>query len=186
MPVRILAILFALSALLVAVPAFADCTDDACGAIQKILQARSNNFAKLKGKPGSDPRGDADWEGTQTIPGLINYCYVYKRGENSRYEYRCDAAGMGTQAFLPLEKAKKIAESVRAAFQSVDPKTVWFEDPAARALASIDGFQGTEGWYGGAAKTKLTAKVEIVGSGSGGHTVSVSVFASPLSRRDLK
>jgi len=172
--------------LMLSAPAFADCSDDICGSIQKILQARSSNFAKFKGKPGVDPRGDALWAGTQTIPGLIDYCYVYKRGESSHYEYHCDSSGLGTQPPQSLEKGKQIAERAKSALQSADPKLMWFEDPAARALGDIDGFQGTEGWYGGYATKKISVRVEIVGSGSGGHTVRVSVFAKPLSRRDLK
>jgi len=88
-------------ALLFAVPAFADCGDDACRSIQKILEARSGNFSKIKGKPGLDPRGDPVWEGTQAIAGLINTCSINKRGEGSHYEYRCDS-----QASHSSEKAK--------------------------------------------------------------------------------
>lgn len=90
--------------------------------MQKILQARSDNFAKFKGKPGIDPKGDALWEGTQTLTGLIDYCYVCKRGESSHYEYRRDSCGLGTRAPQSLEKAQQIAESVKTAFQSADPK----------------------------------------------------------------
>jgi hypothetical protein len=103
--------------LMFSAPAFANCTDEVCGAMQKILQARSDNFAKFKGKPGVDPKGDALWEGTQTITGLIDYCYVYKRGESSHYEYHCDSSGLGTRAPQSLEKAQQIAESVKTAFQ---------------------------------------------------------------------
>ena len=71
----------ALFALLVSVPARADCSDEACSSIKKILDARSGNFAKIKGKPALDPRGDPVWEGTQAIAGLIDYCYINKRGE---------------------------------------------------------------------------------------------------------
>ena len=75
---------------LLATPAYAYCTDDVCGSLQKILAARSGNFAKLKGKTAIDPRGDPIWDGTQPIAGLINACHIYKRGEGVRYEYRCD------------------------------------------------------------------------------------------------
>ena len=75
--------------LLLTGPAWADCSDDVCVSLQKILAARSGNFAKLKGKPTVDTRGDAVWQGTQPIGSLINTCYVYKRGEGARYEYRC-------------------------------------------------------------------------------------------------
>lgn len=176
----------ALFTLLSVAPAFADCTDEPCGSIQKILQARSGSFAKLKGKPATDPRGDAMWEATQTIPGLINYCYVYKSGESLRYEYRCDSSGLGATAPQSLEKAKQGAEKIKAAFQAADPKIRWFDDPAALALAAIDGFQGTEGWYGGYATNKLMVKVKIAGSGSNGGTVGFTVFAKPITRRDLK
>ena len=64
---------------LLAAPAYADCADDVCGSLQKILAARSGNFAKLKGKAAVDPRGDPVWQGTQPIAGLINACYIYKR-----------------------------------------------------------------------------------------------------------
>jgi len=169
-------------ALLFAVPAFADCGDDACRSIQKILEARSGNFSKIKGKPGLDPRGDPVWEGTQAIAGLINTCSINKRGEGSHYEYRCDS-----QASHSSEKAKKIAEGVKAAFQSADPTLVWFEDPAARALADIQGFHGTEGWYGGYAKNKaMLVKVESIVSDAAGSTAVVTVFAKPVTRRDLK
>jgi hypothetical protein len=172
------------STLMFSTPAFADCTGDVCGAMQKILKARSDNFAKLKGKPGVDPRGNALWEGTQTITGLIDYCYVYQRGESSHYEYHCDSSRLGTQAPQSLENAQQIAESVKTAFQSADPKLVWFEDPTALALANVEGFQETVGWYGGHATKKIVVRVAIVGSGD--YTVRVSVFAKPLARRDLK
>jgi len=179
-------IFVALFTLLFSAAAFADCVDDVCGSIQKILLARSSNFAKLKGKPGAAPKDDPLWEGTQTIPGLINYCYVYARGEGSRYEYRCDASGLGAQASLPLEKAKEIAERVKTAFQSADPKLVWFVDPTTLALAKIQGFDGSEAWYGGYATDKLAVKVAIFGSAANGSTVTVAVFAKPLVRRDVK
>jgi len=175
-----------LAALLLSAPAFADCTDDACVSIQKIIQARANNFSAFKGKPGIDLRGDALWEGRQTIPGLIDYCYVYARGEGSRYEYYCDTSGLGSKAFVPLEKARQIAETVKVVFRSADPKLVWFEDPNAQALANIDGFEGSQAWYGGLSKDKLTVKVEVLGSGSGDTTVGVKIFAKPLKKRDVQ
>jgi hypothetical protein len=141
-------------ALMLATPALADCADEVCASLQKILAARSGNFAKLKGKATVDPRGDPVWQGTQAIGGLINTCYVYKRGEGARYEYRCDSSGFGAEPSQPPEKAKQIAEAVKAAFQAADPTLVWFEDPATRALAGIEGFQGTQGWYGGYVKNK--------------------------------
>lgn len=172
----------ALFALLVSVPARADCSDEACSSIKKILDARSGDFAKIKGKPALDPRGDPVWEGTQAIAGLIDYCYINKRGEGSRYEYRCDS-----QASRSREKAKKIADCVMTALQSAEPQLVWFDDPAALALADIEGFRGTEGWYGGYAKNKsMLVKVEIVVSEATGSVTSVTIFAKPLTRRDLK
>ena len=110
--------------LMLATPALADCTDEVCGSLQKILAARSGNFAKLKGKATVDPRGDPVWQGTQAIGGLINTCYVYKRGEGARYEYRCDSSGFGAEPSQPPEKAKQIAEAVKAAFQAADPTLV--------------------------------------------------------------
>jgi hypothetical protein len=107
--------------LLLTGPALADCTDDVCVSLQKILAARSGNFAKLKGKATVDTRGDAVWQGTQPIGSLINACYVYKRGEGSRYEYRCDSSGFGAQPPQSAEKAKQIAADVKAAFQAADP-----------------------------------------------------------------
>jgi hypothetical protein len=177
-----LPILVSMFALIIAVPAFAECGDDACRSIQKILEARSGNFAKIKGKPALDPRGDPVWEGTQAIAGLINACSINKRGEGSHYEYRCDSPTSHSP-----EKAKKIAESAKAAFQAADPMLVWFEDPAARALADIQGFHGTEGWYGGYAKNKaMPVKIESVVSNAAGSTAVVTVFAKPVTRRDLR
>jgi hypothetical protein len=95
----------------------------------------------------------------QTITGLMDYCYVYKRGESSHYEYHCDSSRLGTQAPQSLEKAQQIAESVKTAFQSADPKLVWFEDPTALALANVEGFQQTVGWYGGYATKKIVVWV---------------------------
>jgi len=184
MPPRILMTIVML--LLGAAPAFAECRDDACGAVEKILQARSANFAKLKGKPGPDPRGDPAWEGTQPIAGLIRSCYIRKHGEGSRYEYHCEASGREKTAELSREKAKQIGEKMKAAIDAADPKIVWFDDPAARALAEIEGYAGTEGWYGGYSKKQIMLKVEIVVSQIVGHTASVTVFAKPLARPDLR
>jgi hypothetical protein len=173
--------------LMLATPAYADCADDLCGSLQKILAARSGNFAKLKGKTAVDPRGDPVWQGTQPIAGLIDACYIYKRGEGARYEYRCDSSGFGTQPSQSAEKVKQIAASVKAALQAADPTLVWFDDPASRSLADIEGFRGTEGWYGGYAKNKsMVARVEIVVSDATGNATIVTVFAKPLTRRDLK
>src|SRR5262249_36819032 len=47
--------------------AMTECADEVCGSLQRILAARSGNFAKLKGKPSVDTRGDAVWLGTQAI-----------------------------------------------------------------------------------------------------------------------
>jgi hypothetical protein len=141
-------------ALMLAAPAYADCAGDLCGSLQKILAARSGNFAKLKGKPAIDPRGDPVWDGTQPISGLINACYIYKRGEGSRYEYRCDSSGFGTLTSQSPEKGKQIAASVKAAFQAADPTLVWFEDPASRALADIEGFAAPRA---GTAATRKTS-----------------------------
>jgi hypothetical protein len=173
-------------AVLLSSAALADCADDACSAIQKILAARSGNFAKLKGKPGVAQKGDPRWQGTQTIPGLLDYCYVYARGEGARYEYRCDASPPGEAPAIPLEQAKVVADRVKAALQSADPKLQWFADPDAAALAKIDGFEGSTAWYGGYAPNKLAAKVAVFGSASDGGTVAAAVFAKPLVRRDVK
>jgi hypothetical protein len=178
--------LLALFVLLSSSPAFADCTDDACRAIQKILQARSGSFSALKGKPGRDRRGDPLWEGKQSIPGLIDHCYVYPSGEGSRYEYYCDAAGLGADTSISLEKAKQIAEGLKTLLQSADPKLIWFADTAAFALANVDGFEGSEGWYGGYSKDKLAVKVGVFGPAPGNTTVFVKVFVKPLKRRDVK
>ena len=158
-----------------------------CASNSRILAARSGNFAKLKGKTAVDPRGDPVWQGTQSIAGLIDACYIYKRGEGARYEYRCDSSGFGTQPSQSAEKVKQIAASVKAALQAADPTLVWFDDPASRSLADIEGFRGTEGWYGGCAKNKsMVARVEIVVSDATGNATIVTVFAKPLTRRDLK
>ena len=171
---------------MLAVPAFAECTDEVCGSLQKILAARSGNFAKLKGKPTVDARGDAVWLGTQAIGSLINTCYVYKRGEGARYEYRCDSSAFGARP-QPAELAKQIAADVKAAFQVVDPAVVWFEDPASRTLADVEGFKGTEGCYGGYAKNKaMVVRVETILSTATGNATIVTIFAKPLTRRDLK
>jgi hypothetical protein len=184
MKLRVLVAIFTLAA---AAPAFAECSDDLCGSIQKILAARAGNFSKFKGKPGRDPRGDPVWEGTQEISGLIGACVIYKRGEGSHYEYHCETSGLGTKPALTAERAKQIAARLKSAFQSADPKIVWFEDPAARTLGDIDGFQGTEGWYGGYAKNNIMLKIEIVVTDAvAGSTTGVTIFAKPLMRRDLK
>ena len=141
-----LQIFVAMLALMLPAAAHAECPDDVCSSLQKILAARSGNFSAIKGKTGRDPRGDAIWEGMQPIAGLMNTCYIYKRGEGSQYlshyEYHCEAPGSGATSTLPLEKAKQIAERLKAATQSANPKIVWFEDPAAGMLAGVDGFQG--------------------------------------------
>jgi hypothetical protein len=173
--------------LLLTGPAWADCSDDVCVSLQKILAARSGNFAKLKGKPTVDTRGDEVWQGTQPIGSLINACYVYKRGEGARYEYRCDSSGFGAQAPQSPEQAKQIAANVKAAFQAADPAVVWFEDPASRALVDVEGLKGTEGWYGGYAKNKaMVVRVETIVSSATGNATIVTIFAKPLVRRDLK
>lgn len=167
-------------------PASAECTNDVCVSLQKILAARSGSFAKLKGKPTVDTRGDAVWQGTQVIGNLINTCYVYRRGEGARYEYRCDSSGFGAQP-QSAEEAKRIAADVKAAFQAADPAVVWFEDPASRTLGDIEGFKGTEGWYGGYPKNKaMLVRVETVISAATGNATIVTIFAKPLTRRDLK
>jgi hypothetical protein len=173
-------------AVLLSGAALADCADDVCSAIQKIFAARSGNFAKLKSKPGGTPKGDPRWRGTQTIPGLLDYCYVYARGEGARYEYRCDASPPGEAPVLSLDQARQIADRVKAAYQAADPKLEWFADPDAAALAKIAGFEASQAWYGGYAANKLTAKVAVFGSASGGGTVAATVFAKPLVRRDVK
>ena len=180
-----LRIFFLTVTLLFSASAFADCVDTVCDSIQKILQARSSSFSKLKGKPGVDPIGDPAWAGTQAIPGVTDHCYVYKYGEGRRYEYRC-IAELGTEASASLEKARQVGETLKAAFQSADSKLLWFADPDALNLANIDGFQGTEGWYGGYSPKKLTMKIKVIGSNSTGSEVEVAVFAKPLARRDLK
>ena len=173
--------------LLLTGPALADCTDEVCVSLQKILTERSSNFAKLKGKVTVDTRGDAVWQGTQPIGSLINTCYIYKRGEGARYEYRCDSSGFGAQPLQSPEQAKQIAADVKAAFQVADPSVVWFEDPASRALADVEGFKGTEGWYGGYAKNKaMVARVETIVSSATGNATIVTIFAKPVVRRDLK
>ena len=112
---------------------------------------------------------------------------IYKRGEGAHYEYHCETSGVGTKPTLTAERAKHIAASLKSAFQSADPKIVWFEDPAARTLSGIDGFQGTEGWYGGYAKNNIMLKIEIVVTDAvAGSTTAVTIFAKPLMRRDLK
>jgi hypothetical protein len=181
-----LRIFFLTVTLLFSAPAFAECVDTVCGSIQKILQARSSSFSKLKGKPEVHPIGDPSWAGTQTIPGVTDHCYVYKHGEGRRYEYRCIASELATEASASLEKARQIGETLKAVFHSADPKLLWFADPDALNLANIDGFQGTEAWYGGYSPKKLTMKIKVIGSSSTGSEVEVAVFAKPLARRDLK
>ncbi len=187
MKLRVLVPIFAVA---LSAPAFAECADDVCGSIQKILAARSGNFSTIKGKPGRDPRGDPIWEGTQPIAAVTNTCYIYKRGEGSQilshYEYHCEAPGAGSTTMLTSELAKQIAEHLKAAAQAADPKIVWFEDPAARSLAAIEGYHGTEGWYGGYAKNNIMLKVETVVSADVGSSAVVTIFAKPLVRRDLK
>jgi hypothetical protein len=187
MKLRVLVPIFAVA---LSVPAFAECTDDVCGSIQKILAARSGNFSTIKGKPGHDPRGDPIWEGTQPIATLTNTCYIYKRGEGSKilshYEYHCEAPGAGATSTLTPEQVRQIADRLKAAAQMADPKIVWFEDPAARALGDVEDYHGTEGWYGGEAKNNIMLKVETIVSAAVGSSAVVTVFAKPLVRRDLK
>jgi hypothetical protein len=162
--------------------AHADCSDEACSAIQKILNARAGNFAKIKGKPGLDPRGDPVWEGTQPIAGLAAHCYIYRRGEGARYEYRCNS-----ETSASPEQAKTAADAVKAAIQSVEPNIEWLEDPAVRNLADLDDFKGTQGWYGGFDKNKtVVVKVEAVASVAVGSTTIVTFFAKPITRKDLR
>ena len=92
---------------------------------------------------------------------------------------------------IPLGSARnrhsrpKRRSKSKAAFQAADPTLAWFEDPATRALAGIEGFQGTQGWYGGYVKNKsMVARVEIVLSNVTGNATIVTV--KPLTRRDLK
>jgi hypothetical protein len=179
-------LLVPIALLLLTGPAWAECTNDVCVSLQKILAARSGSFAKLKGKATVDTRGDAVWQGTQAIGSLINTCYVYKRGEGARYEYRCDSSGFGAQP-QSAEQAKQIAADVKTAFQATDPAVVWFEDPASRSLGDIEGFKGTEGWYGGYAKNKaMLVRIETIISTATGNVTVVTIFAKPLTRRDLK
>ena len=177
---RLVIAVFAL--LTVSAPASADCSDAACASVQKLLQARPGNFAKVRGKPALDPRGDPVLQGTQPIAGLIDYCYINKRGEAGRYEYRCE-----TQASESLDKSKQIAAAVKAAFKAVEPNIEWFDDPATVSLAELEGFHGTEGWYGGFPKNKtVIVKIATIASGNFGSVTSVTLFAKPLPRRDLR
>jgi hypothetical protein len=177
-----LRIIGAILALIVPFPALADCTDSTCASLQKILDARSGNFSKIKGKPTLDQRGDPVWVGTQPIAGLIGSCSIYRRGENARYEYRCDSAPSQS-----LDDTKKLTDAVKAAFQAADPNLVWLDDPQSMALGEIDGFHGTQGWYGGFSKNKtVVVKVEMIVSETTGSTTVVTVFAKPITRRDLK
>jgi len=136
------------------------------------------------------PKGDPMWQGTLTIPGMLNYCYVFARGEGSRfwsrYEYRCDSSELGSAATLPLGEAKLIADRLKAAIHSANPKLVWFDDPDAGALANVEGFEASQAWYGGTAPNKLEVKVAVFGSAADSSTVTVTVFAKPLARRDVK
>jgi hypothetical protein len=172
----------ALIALTLPVPALADCSDEACSAMQKILDARSGNFAKIKGKPTLDARGDPAWEGTQPVGALATHCYVYRRGEAQRYEYRCNSDISNSPA-----EAQTIADRVKAAIQSAEPNIAWFEDPTVRALADVEDFKGTQGWYGGFAKNKsMVVKVEAVASEAAGSSTAVTFFAKPITRKDLR
>ena len=144
-------------------------------------------FRQAEGQDRNRPTRRSDLDGTQPIAGLINACHIYKRGEGVRYEYRCDSSGFGTQPSQSAEKVKQIAASTKPALQAADPTLVWFDDPASRALADIEGFRGTEGWYGGYAKNKpMVARVEIVVSNATGNATIVTVFAKPVTRRGLK
>jgi hypothetical protein len=183
MTFRLLALVIALS---FSTSAYADCTDDVCGALQKILQDRSGNFAKLKGKPSTAPKGDQGWEGTQPIPGLINYCFVYARGAGTPYEYRCDTSGLEDSGWLPVEVARKMTAKIKAAFQSADPKLTWYDDLTSLDLAKIEGFEASQGWDGGDAPNRLIAKVSIFGSEATGTSVSVIVLAKPVARPEMK
>ncbi len=175
-------LLAAIVALMCPGPAVADCSDATCTAIQKILDARAGNFGKIRGKPTTDTRGDPAWEGTQPIAAMVPHCYVYRRGEGSRYEYRCNSETSASPA-----EAKVIADRVKAAIQSTEPNIEWFEDPAARTLANVEDFAGTQGWYGGFSKNKtVVVKVEAVASVAAGSTTSVTFFAKPITRRDLR
>jgi hypothetical protein len=175
-----------LAALSLSTSAHADCSDDVCRALQKILLDRPENFTKLKGRPSAAPKGDQGWEGTQSIPGLINYCFVYARGSRAVYEYRCDAPDMEDVGWLPLDTARKMAATIKAAFQSADPKLIWYDDPASVDLAKIRGFEASEGWNGGDAANKLATKVSVFGSEATGGAVSVIVFAKPLAEPEVK
>jgi hypothetical protein len=183
MKIRLLALLTALS---FSTSAYADCTDDVCRALQKIVQDRSGNFAKLKGKPSIAPKGDQGWKGTQSIPGLINYCFVYAPGSGAPYEYRCDAPDLEDVGWMSMETARKMAATIKVAFQSADPKLIWYDDPASFNLAKIAGFEASQAWSGGAAPNRLIAKVSIFGSDAAGGAVSVIVFAKPLPEPKLK
>jgi hypothetical protein len=180
---RFLALIIALS---FPTSAYADCTDDVCRALQNILHDRSGNFTKLKGKPSAAPKGDQGWEGTQSIPGLINYCFVYARSSGGQNVYRCDAPDMEDVGWLPLDTARKMAATIKAAFESADPKLIWYDDPASFKLSKIRGFEASEAWNGGDAPNKLIAKVSIFGAEATGGAVSVIVFAKPLAEPELK
>ena len=175
-------IIGAILALIVPFPALADCSDPACVSIQKVLDARAGNFSRIKGKPTLDLRGDPVWEGTLPIAGLISSCSINRRGENRRYEYRCESAPLQS-----LDDTKKLVEAVKTAFAAAEPNLVWLDDPQAAALGEIDGFHGSQGWYGSFPKNKtVAAKIELVASETTGSTTVVTVFAKPITRRDLK
>lgn len=166
-------------------PAFADCSDDVCVSLQKILQERSGNFAKLKGRPSAAPKGDQGWEGSQPIPGLMNFCFIYAR-EGAHHEYRCETSGLEGGGWLAVDTARQVANALKTALRAADPKLVWFVDPDSFGLARISGFEASEAWYGGYAPNRLVAKVSIFGSDSTGTTVGIIVFAKPLARSDLR
>ena len=175
-----------LTLLLIATPALADCADDVCATLQRILQERSSNFAKIKGRPSTAPKGDLGWEGLQPVPGLFNYCFVYARGGESPYEYRCDASGLDGAGWLSVDQARQIAEAVKTAFQSADAKLTWFIDGDSFALSKIAGFESSQAWYGGPAADRLIVKVSVFGSDATGTSVSLIVFAKPLSGADVR
>lgn len=177
--------LAALAVTALMVPAIAGCGDDSCRAIETILKARSANFSAFKGKPDHDPHGLPIWDGKQSISGLIDSCYVYRRGETGNYEYHCDAGALGTRP-LPRERAQKIVETLKAGIAAINPKIVWFIDPTSEKLAEVGGFEGSEAWYGGYSKDKLIVKVEIAGSPTEATVAGLRVFAKNFKRRDVK
>jgi hypothetical protein len=182
---KLAAITFVALTACVATPACSACRDDNCRAVETILKARGSNFSAFKGRPGRDPHGLEIWDGKQAIAGLIDTCYVYRRGETGNYEYRCDAGALGNKA-LPRERAQKIADAIKAAVTASDPGIVWFTDPTVLNLADVEGFEGSEAVYGGYSKDKLVVKVEIVGSPAEATAVEFRVFARNYKRRDVK